>query len=72
LAESLKNHSKSQKNHKMENLILLDSTWVDLHSEYIIWYALVQQNWSPNYRKNRSKSIAKFLYQSISYYMFTV
>ena len=25
-AESLKNHSKSQKNHKMENLILLDST----------------------------------------------
>jgi hypothetical protein len=25
-AESLKKHSKSQKNHKMENLILLDST----------------------------------------------
>jgi hypothetical protein len=25
-AESLKNHSKSQKNRKMENLILLDST----------------------------------------------
>jgi hypothetical protein len=25
-AESLKNHSKSQKNHKMENLILLHST----------------------------------------------
>ena len=24
--ESLKNHSKSQKNYKMENLILLDST----------------------------------------------
>jgi hypothetical protein len=24
--ESLKNHSKSQKNHKMENPILLDST----------------------------------------------
>jgi hypothetical protein len=21
---------------------LLDSTWVDLHSVYIIWYALVQ------------------------------
>jgi hypothetical protein len=35
-AESLKNHSKSQKNHKIENLILLDSTWVDLHNEYII------------------------------------
>jgi hypothetical protein len=61
-AESLKNHSKSQKNHEMENLILLDSTWVDLHSEYIIWYALIQQNWSPNYRKNRSKSTAKTLY----------
>jgi hypothetical protein len=42
LAESLKNHSKSQKNHKIENTILLDSTWVDLHSEHIIWYALVQ------------------------------
>jgi len=41
-AESLKNHSKSQKNHKMENPILLDSTWVDLHSKYIIWYVLVQ------------------------------
>jgi hypothetical protein len=26
LVESLKNHSKSQKNHKIENLILLDST----------------------------------------------
>ena len=26
----------------MENLILLDSTWVDLYSEHIIWYALVQ------------------------------
>jgi hypothetical protein len=25
-AESLKNHSKSQKNHKMKNPILLDST----------------------------------------------
>jgi hypothetical protein len=25
-SEYLKNHSKSQKNHKMENLILLDST----------------------------------------------
>jgi hypothetical protein len=36
-AESLKNHSKSQKNRKMENLILFDSIWVDLHSEYIIW-----------------------------------
>ena len=42
ITESLKNHNKSQKNPKIENLILLDSTWVDLHSEYIIWYALVQ------------------------------
>jgi hypothetical protein len=31
-----------RKNHKIENLILLDSTGVDLHSEHIIWYALVQ------------------------------
>ena len=30
------------KNHKMKNLILLDSTGVDLHSKYIIRYALVQ------------------------------
>ena len=37
----LKNHSKSQKNHKIENPIVLDSKWVDLHSERIIWYALV-------------------------------
>ena len=37
----LKNHSKSQKNYKMENPIVLDSKWVDLHSEHIIWYALV-------------------------------
>ena len=37
----LKNYSKSQKNHKMENPIVLDSKWVDLHSEHIIWYILV-------------------------------
>ena len=37
----LKNHSKSQKNHKMENPIVLDSKWEDLHSEHIMWYALV-------------------------------
>jgi hypothetical protein len=71
LAEYLKNHSKSQKNHKIENLILLDFTWVDLHSEHIISYALVQQN---NYRscnyellqlitkKHRSKATTKNLY----------
>jgi hypothetical protein len=40
--ESLKNHSKSQNNHKIENPILLNSTWVDLHTEHIIWYTLVQ------------------------------
>ena len=28
-------------NHKIENPILLDSTWVDIRSEYIIWYTLV-------------------------------
>jgi len=37
----LKNYSKSQKNHKIENPIVLDSKWVDLHSEHIIWYALI-------------------------------
>ena len=26
----------------MENEILLNSIWVDLQNEYIIWYALVQ------------------------------
>ena len=26
----------------MENPIVLDSKWVDLHNEHIIWYALVQ------------------------------
>jgi hypothetical protein len=40
------NHWKIIVNHrkiiKIKNLILLDSTWVDLHSEYIILYALVQ------------------------------
>jgi hypothetical protein len=71
LTESLKNHSTSQKNYKIENLILLDSTWVDLDSKHIIWYALVQQN---NYRsssyellqliieKHRSKATTKILY----------
>jgi hypothetical protein len=38
---SLKNQSKSQKNHKVENPIVLDFKWENLHSEYIIWYALV-------------------------------
>ena len=30
-----------KKNHKIENPILLDSTWVDLCIEHIIWYTLV-------------------------------
>ena len=38
--ESLKNHSKSQKNHKIKNPVLLNSAWVDIDSEHIIWYAL--------------------------------
>ena len=42
LTKTLKNYSKSQINYKIENLILLDSTWVDIRSEYIIWYTLVQ------------------------------
>jgi hypothetical protein len=41
LAEYLKNHCKSQKNHKIESPILLDSTLVHLRSEHIIWYVLV-------------------------------
>ena len=32
----LKNYSKSQKNHKIENSIVLGSKWVDLHCEHII------------------------------------
>jgi hypothetical protein len=39
LIESLKNYSKSQKNHKIKNSILLDFTWVDLHREYIICFS---------------------------------
>ena len=31
----------SRKHHKIDNLILLDSTWVYIHSNHIIWYALV-------------------------------
>ena len=31
-----------RKNTKIENQIVLDSLCVDLHSEYIIWYDLVQ------------------------------
>jgi hypothetical protein len=37
----LKNHSKSQNNHKMKNQIVLDFKLVVLHSEHIIWNALV-------------------------------
>jgi hypothetical protein len=38
----IKKHSKSQKNHKTKNTIVLDSKWVDLYNEHRIWYALVQ------------------------------
>jgi hypothetical protein len=34
----LKNHNKSQKNHKIENPIVLDSKWVHLHNKHIILY----------------------------------
>jgi hypothetical protein len=30
----------------MEKLILLDFIWADLHSEHIIWYALIQSFFS--------------------------
>jgi hypothetical protein len=42
LSKYLKNHNKSQKNYKIKNTILLDSTWVELHSKHIIWYTLEQ------------------------------
>ena len=41
LTESLENYSKLQKNIKYKKLILLDSIWVDIRSEHIIWYTLV-------------------------------
>jgi hypothetical protein len=37
----LKNHSKSQKNHKMKNQIVLDFKLVVLRSEHTIWNTLV-------------------------------
>jgi hypothetical protein len=37
----LKNHSKSQKNHKMKNQNVLDFKLVVLRSEHTIWNALV-------------------------------
>ena len=49
LVEFLKNHSKSYKNHKIEKPILLDSIWLELSTEHIIWYTLVQ-NFFCNFR----------------------
>jgi hypothetical protein len=40
-AAVLKNHSKSQKNHKMKNQIVLDLKLVVLRSEHTIWDTLV-------------------------------
>jgi hypothetical protein len=37
----LKNHNKSQKNHKMKNQIVLDFKLVVPRSEHIIWNSLV-------------------------------
>jgi hypothetical protein len=37
----LKNHNKSQKNHKMKNQIVLDFKLVVLRSEHTTWNALV-------------------------------
>jgi hypothetical protein len=49
----------------MKNAILLDSTWVDLHNEHIIWYALlhffaITLNLLEN--SNKFKATAKTLY----------
>jgi hypothetical protein len=36
----LKNHSKSQKNHKMEKQVVLGSKWVALHNEHnVVWFS---------------------------------
>jgi hypothetical protein len=46
----------------MKNPILLDSTWVDLHNEHIIWHVLVQ-NFCYSFKfigKDVTKSIARW------------
>jgi hypothetical protein len=42
----------------MENSIVLDLEWVDLHSEHIIWYALVHYFYSYE-EKHRYKATIK-------------
>ena len=46
VAETLKIHSKSYKNHKMENEDVLESSWLDLCSGCIILYVLVEKSCS--------------------------
>ena len=41
LVASLTNHNKSYKNYKKKIIILLDYTWEDLYSGYIIYYTLL-------------------------------
>jgi hypothetical protein len=63
---SRKNHNRSQKNHKMKNLIVLDSKWVDLYCDHIIWYALVLF-FDSHEEKYKSKSIKNVSKHSILY-----
>ena len=44
MAKTCKIHNKSNKNHKMLNLVLLNSTQIVLHYEHIKSYGLVQNN----------------------------
>jgi hypothetical protein len=65
----LKNHSKSPKNHKMKNQIVLDFKLV-LRSEHIIWNALVHI-FCCNFRSMLFSIIVKKVL-NIPYYMFIV
>ena len=51
MAKTCKIHNKSNKNHKMVNLVLLNSTQIELHCEHIKSYALVQNNCLKNYSR---------------------
>jgi hypothetical protein len=69
-AAVLKNHSKSQKNHKMKNQIVLDLKLVVLRSEHTIWNALVHI-FCCNFRSMLFSIIVQNVL-NIPYYMFIV